>query len=70
MSNQVTPWLVVVKIRPTDELMTMSWPLTGLTAKLAPPRNGHCGSGVGMAAAGLEQADRSRPTPLTWKKSV
>ena len=57
MSNQVTPSLVVVKIRPTAELITMSWPLTGLTAKLAPPLNGHCGSGVGIAVAGLEQAD-------------
>ena len=41
--------------RPT-ELMTMSWPLTGLTAKLAPPVNGHCGSGVGSPSLGLEQA--------------
>ena len=57
MSNQVTPSLVVVKIRPALELMTTSWPLTGLTAKLAPPVNGHCGSGVGQAAAGLEQAE-------------
>ena len=57
MSNQVTPWFVVAKIWPTLELMTISWPLTGLTAKLAPPVNGHCGSGVGQAAAGLEQAE-------------
>ena len=47
MSNQVMPWFVVEKIRPTLELMTTSLPLTGLTAKLAPPVSGHCGSGVG-----------------------
>ena len=57
MSNQVTPWSVVEKIRPTAELMTTSLPLTGLTAKLAPPVSGHCGSGVGQAVAGLEQAE-------------
>ena len=69
MSNQVTPSLVVAKMRPTAELMTMSWPLTGLTSKLAPPVNGHCGSGVGSPPLAWSKPD-VRPMPLTWKKSV
>ena len=35
MSNQVTPWFVVAKMLPVLELMSMSWPLTGLTTMLA-----------------------------------
>ena len=42
---------------PVDELMTTSLPLTGLTAKLATPANGHCGSGVGRPLDRLEQAE-------------
>ena len=56
-SNQVTPLFWVAKIRPTLELMTTSALLTGLTAKLAPPVNGHCGIGGRQAAARLQQAE-------------
>ena len=55
MSNQVTPLFWVAKIRPVLELMMTSALSTGLTAKLAPPPKGHCGSGVG------------RP-PLAWSR--
>ena len=46
-SNQVSPPFEVAKTLPVLELMTTSLPLTGLTAKLAIPLSGHCGSGVG-----------------------
>ena len=55
------PWFEVAKIRPVLELMTMSLLLTGLTAKLAPPVNGHCGSGVGNRCSAASRP-KVRPT--------
>ena len=69
ISDQKRPWFSVRKIRPTAEVMMIWLLFSGLTAKLAPKVDGHCGSGVGP---GFDCWSRPnvRPTPLTWKKSV
>src|SRR5438045_1633749 len=69
ISNQVTPWVSVLKTRPTAELMTIWLLLSELMAKLAPPVNGHWGSGVGNPPLACNRP-KVRPMPLTWKKLV
>ncbi len=76
MSNQVLPWSVVAKMLPVDELRSRSWPLTGLTTRLAQlvgspwlPGIAHCGSGVGRPPLAWSSPN-IRLTPLTMTKLV
>ena len=68
MSNQVTPPFDVAKTLPVYELMTISLPSIGLTAKLAMPFERPLRIGSGQTVA-TPAADRTFcRVPLAWKK--
>ena len=69
MSNQVSPPFEVEKILPSSELMAISLPSTGLTAKLVIPGSVHWGSGVGKPWDCWSKPN-VLPVLLTWKKLV